>query len=86
MNMKELISAVSAETSIPAGKVRKVATAVLTQLANVVETEGEFKSPVMNIKARVRPADTFKAADGTTKARPERRLGIIKVKEAKAKA
>ncbi len=56
MNMKELVLAVSAETNVPAAQVRKVATSVLAKFADLIETEGRFTSPKVNIIGVVAPA------------------------------
>jgi hypothetical protein len=51
MNLKDLISKISVETSLPAGEVRKVIVSVLEALRKNVEVGENFVSPLLNIVA-----------------------------------
>ena len=51
MNLKDLVSKISSETSLPASKVRKVTVAVLDSLRANVESGENFSSPRLAIRA-----------------------------------
>jgi hypothetical protein len=62
MNLKELVDVVAAETELPAGQVRKVSLALLEKFAGLIDSQTNFVSPVITLKARTSPAKP--AADG----------------------
>ncbi|QVL52571.1 MAG: hypothetical protein KFB97_14410 [Cyanobium sp. M30B3] len=80
MNMKELVAAVSAETNIPAAKVRKVTAAVLDQFAQLIESKGKFTSAAITIAGVVIPS---KPATDDKPEQPERRLARMRVRKKK---
>jgi nucleoid DNA-binding protein len=85
MNTKELISKVSAETSIPAAQVRKVANAVLEILrANVLAGEN-FASPRLNVRAMTTKATEKVDEAGKKVTIPEMKIGRMVPKEPKPK-
>ena len=57
MNMKELVSAVSTETNLPAAQVRQVTAAVLQEFAELIENKGKLTSSAITIAGVVRPAN-----------------------------
>jgi hypothetical protein len=82
MNIKELISVVSAETNLPAAQVRKVVTAVLDQFSNLIETKGRFTSPAITITGLSLPA---RAGTEDKRERPERKFARMHIRKKKAK-
>lgn len=80
MNFKELVSAVSSETGVPASEVRKVGNAILEKFAELIDTEGKFVSSVITIQGMTLPA---KEANGDSPGRPERKMARMKRRAAK---
>ena len=80
MNLKDLVEAVSSETNIPAGNVRKVSIAVLKKFAHLIDNQDDFVSPVITLKSYTAPA---KPATEATPARPERKLARIAIRPQK---
>jgi len=62
MNLKELVDIVAAETELPAGQVRRVSLALLNQFAGLIDSQTNFVSPVITLKAVTAPAKP--AAEG----------------------
>jgi len=81
MNMKELVSAVSTETNLPAAQVRKVTAAVLQQFAELIETKGKFTSSAITIAGAVMPS---KPATEDKPERPERKFGRMRIRVKKS--
>lgn len=77
MNFKELVDTISQETSIPAGQVKKVATAVLEKFSDLIEKQESFRSPVVNFNTKIRPAQP---AEGGKPARSEKKIATMMVK------
>ena len=77
MNFKELVDAVSAETSLPAAEVRKVSTALLSKFAGLIESQTNFTSPQLALTAVTIPARP--AAEGKP-ARAERKIGRLTIR------
>jgi hypothetical protein len=74
MNLKELVAAVSSETAMPASDVKRITSAVLEKLANLIDTQGKFVSSIVTIQSVTVPA---KPAEGDKPAREERKIGRI---------
>lgn len=80
MNLRELVSAVSAETNIPAKDVSAVTSAVLEKLAQLIDRQEKFVSSVVTMQsttASARPAEDNKPA------RPERKIGRLQRRQSK---
>ena len=71
MNMKELVDAVSQETSIPAGQVKKVTTAVLQKFSELIEKEDGFRSSIVRFSTK--SLEAKESVDGKP-AKPERKV------------
>lgn len=84
MNLKDTVSALSAELNIPAKQVRTVARALLEQIAASIESGEDFKSPVVTVRVRDFPETTVTAEDGTQKVVAARRVGILRRSPKKA--
>jgi hypothetical protein len=83
MNLKDLISKISTETSLPAGEVRKVTVSVLEALRENVEAGENFVSPRLNIRA-ITTKPTEKIDENGVKIEfPERKIGRLVPKEPK---
>lgn len=83
MNLKDLISKVSATTSLPAGEVRKVTVSVLEVLRENVEASEHFTSPRLNIRAiTTKPIEEIDEY-GVKIVIPERKVGRLVPKEPK---
>jgi hypothetical protein len=76
MNTKELILAVAKQTNLPAAEVDKVSRAVLDTFAALIETQGSFQSPYLQVIGTVAPA---KPASEDTPATPERKFARLRV-------
>lgn len=74
MNLNELVSAISSETSIPASDVRAITSSVLEKLADLIDAQDKFVSSIVIIQSITVPA---KPAEGDKPAREERRVGRI---------
>jgi hypothetical protein len=75
LNSKDLVSAVSNETKVPAAKVRRVVNAVLTQFAELIDNQDKFVSSIITLQGVTLPA---KEASGDKPARPERKIARMK--------
>jgi nucleoid DNA-binding protein len=71
MNLKELVDAVSQETSIPVSQVKKVTTAVLEKFSALIEKEEGFRSPIVRFSTK--SLEATEAVDGK-QAKPERKV------------
>ena len=71
MNLKELVDAVSQETSIPAGQVKKVTTAVLEKFSELIEKEESFRSSIVRFSTK--SLEAKESVDGKP-AKPERKV------------
>lgn len=85
MNLKDLISKISTETSLPAGEVRKVTVSVLEALRENVETGEHFTSPRLNIRAITTKPTQKIDEDGLYITIPQRKIGRLVPKEPKPK-
>jgi nucleoid DNA-binding protein len=85
MNLKDLISKVSAETSIPAAQARKVVNAVLETLRANVEAGEDFGSPRLNVRAMTIKATETVDDAGKKITFPEKKIGRMVPKEPKPK-
>lgn len=86
MNLKDLITKVSAETDLPAAQVRKVANAVLETLRASVEAGENFTSPLLAMRSVTTKAGERVSPNGEKVLVPERKIGRLVPKEPKAKA
>lgn len=80
MNFKELVDAIAAETQLPAGQVRKVSSALLDKFACLIESQTDFISHTIVLKAYTSPA---KPATEGSSAKPERKLGRMRIRTKK---
>ena len=85
MNLKDLVSKVSAETSVPAAQVRKVANAVLETLRANVEVGENFASPRLNVRALTTKATEKVDKSGKKVMISEKKIGRLVPKEPKPK-
>lgn len=85
MNLKDLISKVSAETSIPAAQARIVVNAVLETLRANVDAGENFASPRLNVRAMTTKATEKVDKVGKKITIPERKIGRMVPKEPKPK-
>lgn len=85
MNLKDLISKVSAETSLPAAQVRKVAVAILESLRANVEAGEHFASPRLHIRAMTTKATEKVDEAGKKITIPAMKIGRMVPKEPKPK-
>jgi hypothetical protein len=85
MNLKDLISKISAETALPAGEVRKVTVSVLEALRNNIEAGENFTSPRLNIRAITTKPTEKTDENGVKITIPERKVGRLVPKEPKPK-
>jgi nucleoid DNA-binding protein len=85
MNLKDLISKVSAETSIPAAQARKVVNAVLETLRANVDAGENFSSPRLNVRAMTTKATEKVDGAGKKIMIPEMKIGRMVPKELKPK-
>lgn len=74
MNFKELVSVVSSETNVPASDVRRITTSVLEKIANLIDAQDNFVSPIVTMISIISPATP---AEGDKPAREERKFGRI---------
>jgi hypothetical protein len=81
MNLKELVSAVSSETSMSASSVKIITSSVLEKLANLIDAQDKFVSSIVTIQSITVPA---RPAEGDKPAREERKVGRIQRRKAKA--
>tara|TARA_B100001059_G_C17416778_1_gene371161 strand:+ start:240 stop:545 length:306 start_codon:yes stop_codon:yes gene_type:complete len=75
LNLKEVISSVSESEAIPAGKVRKVALALLEKMGQAVDNGERIIAPGYALIPRIVPA---RDADGDKPARPETKVGTFR--------
>jgi hypothetical protein len=80
MNFKELVDAVSAETNVPAAKVRKVGLAMLEKFAGVIDGQDKFTSSVITLTGFTTPA---KDATEGKPAKPERKFARMAIRAKK---
>jgi nucleoid DNA-binding protein len=85
MNLKDLVSKVSAETSVPAAQVRKVANAVLETLRANLEAGENFASPRLNVRALTTKATEKVDGAGKKIMIPEMKIGRMVPREPKPK-
>lgn len=86
MNLKDLVSKVSTETSVPAAQVRKVANALLEALRVNVQSGENFTSPRLNIRAVTTKATVKVDKSGNKINVPEMKIGRMVPKEPKPKS
>jgi hypothetical protein len=76
--MKDLIGRVSADQNISVAEVRKVTLAVLTQLANNIDTDENFTSPFLRIKPKTIPQkNVIDKETGEVRTVPSRKVAIM---------
>ena len=85
MNLKEIVSKVSSETSLPASDVRKVTNAIMGVLISNVEAGENFISSRLNINAITLKSKDKIDKNGLKKTIPERKSAIFVIKPAKSK-
>lgn len=76
MNFKELVDVVSAETQLPAAKVRKVGLAMLEKFAAVIDSQSKFTSPVITLTGVTAPAKPAAAGKPAQSERKYARMAI----------
>jgi nucleoid DNA-binding protein len=76
MNLKELIDTISQETTIPAGQVRKVSTAILEKFSDLIEKQENFRSPIVNLNS---VTVTAKKAKEKLAGRPIRKMAKMEI-------
>jgi hypothetical protein len=75
-NFKELVDTVALETSIPAGQVRKVTSAILEQFKTMIEKDESFRSPFIKFKTlTLEPREPSDGKPGL----PERKIARMSV-------
>lgn len=79
MNLKDTISAISAELNIPAKQVKTVVSALLDRLGESIESGEGFRSPVIGVQVRDVAERVVKGRDGVEKTIPARRIGIMRL-------
>ena len=82
MNLKDIISSISESEGIPAGRVRKVALALLEKMGQAVDNGERIIAPGYALIPRIVPASD---ADGDKPAKPETKIGTFKRRPAKAR-
>ena len=76
MNFKDLTAAISEQEQIPAGKVRKVAKALLHSISAAIDSGEQLYLPGLTFRNRTQPA---REAEFDRPARPERKIVILGV-------
>ncbi len=76
MNFKDLVNHVAEETGVPPVQVRKVAASVLEAFASLIESNGEFRSPIVRLSTKI--IDARDAVDGRP-ARPQHTVATLSV-------
>jgi hypothetical protein len=82
MNNKELVLAVAKQTQLPVDQVEKVSLALLRKFAEVIETQGSFQSPLLQLIGAESPA---KPASEARPARPARKFARLRIPAKKPK-
>lgn len=85
MNLKDLVTKVSVETSLPAAQARKLVNAVLEALRGNVESGENFVSPRLNIRAVTTKSTEKVDETGKKITIPEKKIGRMVPKEPKPK-
>ena len=85
MKLKDLVSKVSVETSLPAAQVRKVVNSVLETLRANVEAGEDFASPRLNVRAMTTKATEKVDEAGKKITIPAMKIGRMVPKEPKPK-
>lgn len=80
MHLNELVDVVAAETELPASQVRKVSLALLEKFAGLIDSQINFVSPVITLKAVTAPA---KPASEGKPAQPERKFARMAIQTKK---
>jgi hypothetical protein len=83
MNLRDLVSKVSAETSIPAAQTRKVVIAVLETLRANVEAGEHFAAPRLSVRAMTTKATEKVDEAGNKVTISEKKIGRMVPKEPK---
>jgi len=76
MNSKELVLVVAKQTNLPADEVDKVSRALFEKFAELIETQGSFQSPHLQVIGTMSPATP---ASEDTPATPERKFARLRV-------
>jgi hypothetical protein len=82
VNTNELILSVTRQTNLPADQVEKVSHAVLRKFSELIESQGSFQSPILQVVSLVSAAKP--ASDGKP-ATPERKFAHLRIPPSKAK-
>ena len=80
MNFKELVDVIAAETNLPAGEVRKVSLALLSKFAGFIDSQTNFISPAITLRAYTKPAQ---AETEGKPAKPERKFARMAIRSKK---
>ena len=80
MNLKEIISSISESEKVPAGKVRKVAIALLDKMGEAIDSGERISFPGYALVPRTISA---KDAEGDNPGSPERKVGLLRRRSAK---
>ena len=75
MNFKDIVSSISESEGIPAGRVRKIALALLEKMGEAVDNGERLTSPGYVLNPRTIPA---KEADGDKSATPEVKVATFR--------
>jgi hypothetical protein len=83
MNLKDLVTKVSAETSLPAAQAKKVVNAVLAALRENVLSGENFSSPGVIVRAVTRQSKEMIDEQGVKTLVGERKIGRLIPRESK---
>ena len=81
MNVKELTASISEAENIPAGKVRKIAKAIIDRMGDAIDNGEKLQLPGLIFTPRTQPA---READGDKPYRPERKMAVLRRRVRKA--
>ena len=75
MNIKELTASISEAENIPAGKVRRIAKAIIDRMGEAIDNGEKLQLPGLIFTPRTQPA---READGEKSYRPERKMAVLR--------
>ena len=75
MNIKELTASISEAENIPAGKVRRIAKAIIDRMGDAIDNGEKLQLPGLIFTPRTQPA---REAEGEKSYRPERKMAILR--------
>lgn len=81
MNLKDLISKVAIETSVPASDVRKITNAVLDTIIANIQAGEDFVSPKMKLRSVTIDSSEKDDGEGGKKIIPATKIGRITIKD-----